>query len=232
MQLGLFRYILPFKYYIMADELINQLTLNFLISKNQLQKLNRKNKETIDNNRLKEQQHYNERIQKLFQDLLVCNNPEDLLYDVKLSFDTFIEKSIYYFKTHDTNKQLEEERVSSLKQDIHDDIDFDKEEREVEKGNYEEISDVSDPDTRFEEELNDTDDNVTDIIIDNGDEMYKYNETYKVKKNNYLIKDDSQKLPLDWFNNVRQKYQKNQIIPRKKEPTIIESTLIDIKKKI
>lgn len=217
----------------MADELVNQLTLNFLISKNQLQKLNRKNKEINDNNRLKELQYYNDRIQKLFQGLLVCDIPEDLLYDVKSSFDTFIEKSIYYFKTHDTNKQLEEERNSSLKQDIIDDIDFDKEERELEQGNYEEISDISDPDTRFEEELNDTNDIVTDIIIDsNDDELYKYNKTYKEKKNNYLIKDNSQKLPLDWFNNVRQKYQKNQIIPRKKEPTIIESTLVDIKKKI
>ncbi len=35
-------------------------------------------------------QYYNDRIQKLFQDLLVCNPPEDLLYDVKSSFDAFI----------------------------------------------------------------------------------------------------------------------------------------------
>jgi hypothetical protein len=215
----------------MADELVNQLTLNFLISKNQLQKLNRKNKEINDNNRLKELQYYNDRIQKLFQDLLVCNPPEDLLYDVKSSFDAFIEKSIYYLKTHDTNIQLEQERDSSIKQDIIDDIDFDKEEREIEQGNYEELSDISDPDAIFDEELNNAHDfdADNDIIIDSND---NYNSTNKVKKNSYLKKDNNQKLPLDWFNNVRQKYQKNQIIPRKKEPTIVETTLFDIKKKI
>jgi len=46
--------------------------------------------------------------------------------------------------------------------------------------------------------------------------------------------DDIQKLPLDWFQNIRQNYKKNQIIPMKKEQNIIftETTFRDIKKKI
>ena len=44
--------------------------------------------------------------------------------------------------------------------------------------------------------------------------------------------EDIQKLPLDWFQNVRQSYKTNKIIPRKKEIVFQEETFRDQKKKI
>ena len=104
---------------------VNQLTLNFLISKNQLQKLNKlKQKEQV-----LEPEYDKERIQELFNQLLNNNKPVDLLEDVKTFFDAFIEKSIYYLETHDKNEIIQNELTTSIsdEDEIKDDIDFDKE---------------------------------------------------------------------------------------------------------
>ena len=50
----------------MSDDLVNQLTLNFLISKNQLQKLNKKLKDTTEIKRKSDKEIYEDRIKKLF----------------------------------------------------------------------------------------------------------------------------------------------------------------------
>jgi hypothetical protein len=99
----------------MSDDLVNQLTLNFLISKQQLQKLNKKTKETAEQQKYKEIQEYSDRIKLLFNDLLVCQPPEDLLFDVKIAFDNYIDKSIYYLKAHDNTEYLEKERKKFMK---------------------------------------------------------------------------------------------------------------------
>jgi hypothetical protein len=52
------------------------------------------------------------------------------------------------------------------------------------------------------------------------------------KKNTSVGVDDIQKLPLDWFQNVKENYKKNQIIPRKKYITFEEQPFRDPKKKI
>ncbi len=234
----------------MSNDLVNQLTLNFLISKKQLQKLNKKTKETTDEIKIKEIQHYNERIKLLFNNLLVCDIPDDLLFEVKNAFDNFIEKSIYYFKVHDNNDALEMERSSN---DIKDDIDYEKEEREIENGNYEEDdgidneedennNDDDNGDDGDDEDSNETnyeeneeqDDNVKDEPFQtnkNDSESVFVKSKYKNKTSSVGV-DDIQKLPVDWFQNVRQNYKKNQIIPRKKEPTILENPLKNVKKKI
>ena len=64
----------------MSDDLVNQLTLNFLISKNQLQKLNKKVKENSDQIKVKEIQKYRKRIITLFNNLLDCQPPDDLIF--------------------------------------------------------------------------------------------------------------------------------------------------------
>jgi len=114
----------------MSDDLVNQLTLNFLISKNQLQKLNKKVKDNSDQIKVKEIQKYRKRIIALFNNLLDCQPPDDLLFEVKLACDSFIDKSIYYFKAHDNSIQLENERLNE--DIIHDDIDFEKEDNDKE----------------------------------------------------------------------------------------------------
>jgi hypothetical protein len=103
-----------------SNNLVNQLTLNFLISKGQLQKLNKKVIE-IDKTDM-----YRQRIKELFNNLMNNEAPSDLLSDVRVAFGSFLNKSIYYFETHDRNKQLEKERITDADGDIKDDIDYDK----------------------------------------------------------------------------------------------------------
>jgi hypothetical protein len=238
----------------MSDDLVNQLTLNFLISKQQLQKLNKKTKETAEQQKIKEIQEYKDRIKLLFNDLLVYQPPEDLLFEVKVAFENFIEKSIYYLKAHDNSEALEIERS----EEIHDDIDFEKEERDIVNGNYKEKSEEEeeeqDEDEDEEEEEQDEEEEEQDEEEEEQDEKEEEEQEKEkeyIPKTNNPIKhhpivvkskytkptssvgvDDIQKLPLDWFQNVRQSYKKNQIIPRKKEPTIIEPNFRDLKKKI
>ncbi len=221
----------------MSDDLVNQLTLNFLINKQQLQKLNKKTKETTEQQKIKEIQEYKDRIKLLFNDLLVYQPPEDLLFEVKVAFENFIDKSIYYLKAHDNSEALENERS----EEIHDDIDFEKEERNIINGNYKEKSEEEEDDEDEEEEEDDEDEDEEE----EEDEEEDVPKTIKpIKHHPIVVKskytkptssvgvDDIQKLPLDWFQNVRQSYKKNQIIPRKKEPTIIEQNFRDLKKKI
>ena len=214
----------------MSDDLVNQLTLNFLISKQQLQKLNNKTKETAEQQKYKEIQEYSNRIKLLFNNLLVCQPPKDLLFDVKIAFDNFIDKSIYYLKAHDNTEHLEKERT----EEIHSDIDFEKEERDIVNRNYKENFDEDvhesyneENSKKAESEEAESEEDIEPIIHQSIIVKSKY---YKPTTSEGL--GCLQKLPIDWFQNVRQNYKKNKIIPRKKEPTIIEPPFRDVKKKI
>ena len=170
----------------MSNELVDQLTLNLLISKTQLQKLNKKIKETTDNNRKTDKEIYGERIKELFSDLLVDNKPEDLLQDVETGFQFFLDKCIYYFKVRDTNKSLEQDVVENVVEEvvddsIKDDIDYDKED---------------DIDYDKEDDLdNDKDD------IEDANKPQLVNEVFR-KSKRYVSSDS---LPLDWFQRCKKK---------------------------
>lgn len=211
----------------MSDDLVNQLTLNFLISKEQLQKLNKKTKDTAEQRKIQEIQEYSDRIKILFYNLLVYQPPEDLLFEVKIAFENFIDKSIYYLKAHDNCEHLEKERS----EEIHKDIDFEKEERDIENGNYKECSNFEEESESEKEELeedkNPFKEEIKPIIHQPIIVKSKYNKSTISEG-----VDELQKLPLDWFQNVRQDYKKNQIIPRKKETNITEPSLKNVKKKI
>jgi hypothetical protein len=216
----------------MSDDLVNQLTLNFLISKNQLQKLNKKVKDNSDQIKVKEIQKYRKRIIALFNNLLDCQPPDDLLFEVKLACDSFIDKSIYYFKAHDNSIQLENERLNE--DIIHDDIDFEKEDNDKEpKCTKEEESGYEEEDGEEED-----DEEKDDEEKKQDEEKSTYNNNNVIVKNKYTNSshsigvDDIQKLPLNWFQKVRQNYKQNHIIPRKKEVTISEQAFRDVKKKI
>ena len=222
----------------MSNDLVNQLTLNFLISKTQLQKLNKKVKETSDQERLREMQQYNERIKNLFNDLLVCQAPDDLLFEVKNTFDNFIDKTIYYFKAHDNNNELEMERAGN---DIQDDIDYEKEAREIEKGNY--LEEEQEEEEEEEEEAQEEEQEEQEEEEEGQEEEEEEQESSKSIHNPVIVKskysitnsvgvNDIQKIPFNWFENVHQNYKKNQIIPRKKEPIIVDTHFSDVKKKI
>ena len=218
----------------MSEDLVNQLTLSFLISKKQLQKLNKRLKETTETSRMSDKEIYNERIKNLFNDLLVDKPPTNLLQEVQTGFDFFLDKCIYYFKASDNNELLEKERTNINDEQshdiIHDDIDYEKEERDIENGNYKEHSDEDEEEEEQEEEEEDSEEeNVKEEHIHQPTVIVK--TKYK-KPTNSVGVDDIQKLPLDWFQNVRQSYKKNNIIPRKKEIVFQEETFRDQKKKI
>ena len=230
----------------MSDDLVNQLTLNFLISKHQLQKLNKKVKENTENSRKTDKEIYGQRITQLFNDLLVNEPPTTLLQEVKTEFDFFIDKCIYYFKALDNNELLEKERTDNYPSDniIHEDIDYEKDERSIERGDYKEKSEEDDEeDENDEEDEEDEEDDEEDEEKESKDIIITRTRTIEknspfIVKNKYNKKtnsvgvDNIQKLPLDWFQNVRENYKKNQIIPRKKDITFWEQTFRDSKKKI
>ena len=244
----------------MSNDLVDQFTLDCLVSRPQLQKLNQRLKETKDKTKLNEIEKWKDRIENLFKDLLVNNPPDDILFEVKSAFDNFIDKSIYYFKAHDNCIKLEKEREDYI---IKDDIDYDKEEKMIESGNYIE-RDSSNKDYEIKEENESTlyhddndneydneyeDNNVPDnksaiIYSDNSDEIDDDNHNHdnhndntnnasnatkmdhepKIVRKKYYKKnqisngvEDIHKLPLNWFQSVRQSYKQNEIIPRRKE---------------
>ena len=183
---------------------VNQLTLNFLISKNQLQKLNKlKQKEEV-----LEPEYDKKRIYELFKQLINNDKPDDLLEDVKTCFDAFIEKSIYYLEMHDKNEIIQNERTTNIsdEDDIKNDIDFDDEE------------DINDEEDEYKD----------DEDINEDEDEYKVIKPYvkySKKKSASNGVEDIHKLPMDWFNSARQNYKVNQIIPRKKE-IVIDNTFI------
>ena len=97
----------------MSDDLVNQITLNFLISKSQLHKLNNKIKQKEQDTMKSDKEIYKEQISKLFNKCLNDEFPNDLLQDVRNSFTYFIEKSVYYLKLK-ANRSNEDETVASL----------------------------------------------------------------------------------------------------------------------
>ncbi len=102
-----------------SNDYINQVTLNFLISKTQLQKLNKKmNKEQKDDSLVYDKS----RILELFNKLLNNEIPDDLLEDVRMCFDAFIEKSIYYIDIHDKNAIIEKELKEEFKEEFKEEL--------------------------------------------------------------------------------------------------------------
>jgi len=184
------------------NDYINQLTLNFLISKTQLHKLNKlKQKDIVD----PVPKHDKDKINKLFNKLLNDEIPDDLLEDVKVCFDAFVEKSIYYLEIHDKNEIFQNERNDELNDDINDDDELN--------------DDLINDDDELNDDINDDDelnDDLNELV-----EEYRPHITQKSKyaKQNKASNgvDDIQKLPLDWFNKTRQTYKMNQIISRKRE---------------
>jgi len=171
----------------MSEDLVNQLTLNYLISHTQLQKLNKKIKENQDDSRNKELTIYEDRLRQLFADLLVNTQPDDIFLDVKSSFDNFIDKSIYYFKMCDANANTD---TNTNDTEIQDDIDYDKEVNDVE----------SNVDT---DEFNDAKDSEPILV--------KPRFSKKIPNGHTNISN----VPINWFQRSKANYQQHQIMPKK-----------------
>ena len=218
----------------MSDDYVNQLTLNFLISKTQLAKLNKKISQDSKSVLHEDKERFRKDIVQLFNKLLENEAPSDLLQDVRDSFDHFIDKSIYYLKVREDNNKnneyynkndnfKEDENETSFKEDVDDDDDDD-EDDDVE----EDEEDVDEDETMvIEDDVEEEDE--TSFKEDNVVKVHK-----KVTKTTMVSNgvDDIQKLPLDWFNNIRQNYKKTQILSRKKELIIPNNNIAESKRKI
>ena len=92
----------------MSQAFVDQVTLDCLINKSMFN-AHVKNKNTQSNNK-EERKFYKKRIYNLFKELLINKTePDDLLPDVKYAYDNFLNASINYFKTIDSNDLLQEE---------------------------------------------------------------------------------------------------------------------------
>jgi hypothetical protein len=85
-----------------SNDFVNQITLNCLISKSQLMKINNtKIKKNINSERNKKIKKYHSQLIKLFENLLNKTEPSNLFDDVKTSYVHFIDKAIIYLENDD-----------------------------------------------------------------------------------------------------------------------------------
>ena len=205
----------------MSEDYVNQLTLNFLISKTQLAKLNKKITQDSQNVLHEDKERFRKDIVQLFNKLLENDVPSDLLQDVRDSFDHFIDKSIYYLKVREDNNKNNEyyNKNDNFKQDVGDDGD-DGDDVEEDGDEEEDVEETS-----FKEDESDEEDEEDEDVV----KVHK-----KITKTTMVSNgvDDIQKLPLDWFNNIRQNYKKTQILSRKKELIIPNDNFAEPKRKI
>jgi hypothetical protein len=194
----------------MSDDLVNQITLNYLISKSQLQKLNNKIKQKEQDAMKSDKEIYKEQINELFTKCLNDELPDDLLQDVRNSFTYFIEKSVYYLKikanqSNDNAENDSKDTIESVAESL--------EEEEEEEDEDEEDEDEEDEDEEDEEE------NTVISVAESLEEEAEEEEILEEKPKRVFKKsskpvhsegvEDINKLPLDWFTKV--KYSQNQI---------------------
>jgi nucleosome binding factor SPN SPT16 subunit len=197
----------------MSDDLVNRITLDYLISKQQLQKLNKHIKQKETDTLRTDRELYNERISELFTKMMKDEMPDNLLQEVKNSFSYFIEKSIYYLKMTDQvnseeavveevvleehsaeHSETEEATVASLEDDNEDEEEEDDEDEEDSTEHSEEDEEEED--------------------VTNVKPQKVFNK--KPKQTHSEGVEEIQHLPLDWFTKVRCNYKQKQIIQRKK----------------
>jgi hypothetical protein len=208
----------------MSDDLVNQITLNFLISKQQLQKLNKKIKQKEEDKMKTDMEIYKENFVELFNKMVNDDFPDDLLEDVKYSYTYFVEKSIYYLKmraTTNTNENKEELSDNERSEELS------ASEEDESSASGQEISDNEELSANEEEDEEEELIEEEQPVISTSNNKYtikpqlelQSNTIYKKVKKNNTSKgvDNIEQLPLDWFTKVRQTQKQHNIIPRKSD---------------
>lgn len=203
----------------MSDDLVNQITLNYLISKSQLHKLNTKIKQKEQDSMKTDKEIYKEQISELFTKFLNDEFPNDLLQDVRNSFTYFIEKSVYYLKlkanrsNEETDENLEAEpELSAEEEEGASSNEVEEEDISLEE---EEVASLEEEDVASLEEASS---NEVEEEVKPAKRVYK--KTNKPSHSEGV--DDINKLPLDWFTKVKyqnQKQKQNQNLIEKKNIT-------------
>ena len=99
---------------------LNQITIEYLTN-NKQKKQFQKNQQGCNRNSLnkKDKKFYRRRILNLTKDMLLNNYPDDLLNDVKDTFDTYLKSCIGYFKLKDESEIIQDEyKIDSLLDEI------------------------------------------------------------------------------------------------------------------
>ena len=92
----------------MSENYINQITLDYLINKENYNKINNRN--SLKNANRKDKKFYRKRILNLTKDLLLFQETKDeILPDVKKTFEIYIKTCVEYFQTLDKSDILQEE---------------------------------------------------------------------------------------------------------------------------
>lgn len=209
----------------MSDDLVNQITLNYLISKSQLQKLNNKIKQKEQDAMKTDKEIYKEQINELFTKCLNDEFPDDLLQDVRNSFTYFIEKSVYYLKikANQSNENAEEADASSsaAEEEAEDAVISEAESSSAAEGEDEEEEEdvvISEAESleeeEDEEEAEEDEEEAEEEILEKTQRVFKKSS----KPVHSEGVEDINKLPLDWFTKV--KYNQNQIKKLKEKKNI------------
>ena len=197
----------------MSDDLVNQITLNYLISKSQLQKLNNKIKQKEQDNMKSDKEIYKDQIGELFTKCLNDEFPDDLLQDLRNSFTYFIEKSVYYLKIKANNLDTIAS-ASEAEEDAVEDLEAEDDVASLEDEDLEE-EDLEEED--LEDEVASLEDNTVASLEEDVVTPVKPERVFK--KNNKVVHSEGveniQQLPLDWFTKVRYGYKQNRNLPLK-----------------
>ena len=209
----------------MSEDFVNNITLNYLISKTQLNKLN-KAKQVKENHVKNEKELYKEQIMALFCQLLEDSSSVNVLQEVKNGFDYFIEKTIYHIKMKKMTEEQEENRnknetiivtksKSSSSCDDNNVIEDDEDEDEDD-----EDEDDEDEDDEDEDEDEDVDE---DVDVDErycetnlkkscnlNEEKKRHDNDCNSEQNVYNISNDDNHIGNDVFHNPSRNLEKKE----------------------
>lgn len=93
----------------MSANLVNEITLEYLMSKEQHAKFMNKKKEGLSSGERKDKKFYRKRILNLSRDLLLNQVPDMMLGDVSVAFDHYVKMCINYFKILDETDIIQED---------------------------------------------------------------------------------------------------------------------------
>lgn len=92
----------------MNQNIIQQITIDCLVSKEQKKQMVLSNNDTNSYNK-KDKRFYRRRILNLTKEMLLNNYSDDLLWDVKESFNNYVKTCIGYFKIKDETDIIQED---------------------------------------------------------------------------------------------------------------------------
>ena len=165
-----------------SNDFVNQITLNCLISKSQLMKINNtKIKKNLNVERSKKIKKYNSQLIELFEKLLNKTEPSDLFDDVKSSYIHFIDKTIIYLDNINTNiieKQEEKEQEQKEEKEQEQKEEKEQEQKEEKEQNEQKNDDL------LNEKIN-----------------YMMNRCYNDMYNEIIIKEENQEQDQEIYDN-------------------------------